>query len=246
MMPIITPITTGICIIPCYHSLMSKNLTFLVVLSLFLSACQGDLSSPSSPLLSHPTTTPTSTVAQAKPDPALQDNPDVSQLLNLKPNEKMYATIKTSLGDIKIQLFADKAPKTVANFVGLAEGTKTGKPLYAGTIFHRVIKDFMIQGGDPLGTGTGGPGYKFEDEIDPSLTFDAPGILAMANSGPNTNGSQFFITIVPTPWLNGKHTIFGKVISGQDIVTKIEAVKTDANDRPVTPVPLISVAIDRQ
>jgi len=225
---------------------MSKNLTFLVILGLFLSACQGDLSSPSSPLLSLPTTTPTSTVAQAKPDPALQDNPDINQLLNLKPNEKMYATIKTSLGDIKIQLFADKAPKTVANFVGLAEGTKTGKPLYAGTIFHRVIKDFMIQGGDPLGTGTGGPGYQFEDEIDPSLIFDAPGILAMANSGPNTNGSQFFITTVPTTWLNGKHTIFGKVVSGMDIVTKIENTPVGENDKPVTPVTIESISIERK
>ena len=224
---------------------MSKNLTFLVILGLFLSACQGDLSSPSSPILSLPTTTPTSTVAQAKPDPALQDNPDINQLLNLKPNEKMYATIKTSLGDIKIQLFADKAPKTVANFVGLAEGTKTGKSLYAGTIFHRVIKDFMIQGGDPLGTGTGGPGYQFEDEIDPSLTFDAPGILAMANSGPNTNGSQFFITTVPTTWLNGKHTIFGRVSMGMDVVTKIENTPVGENDKPVTPVTIQSISIER-
>ena len=158
----------------------------------------------------------------------------------------MYATIKTSLGDIKVELYPDKAPKTVANFVGLAEGTKTGKPFYNGVIFHRVIKDFMIQGGDPLGTGMGGPGYKFEDEIDSSLTFDAPGILAMANSGPNTNGSQFFITIVPTPWLNGKHTIFGKVISGQDIVTKIENTPVGPNDKPVTPVTIQSISIGRQ
>ena len=158
----------------------------------------------------------------------------------------MYATIKTNLGSMRIQLFPDKAPNTVANFVGLAEGTKTGKPFYNGVIFHRVIKDFMIQGGDPLGTGTGGPGYKFEDEIDSSLTFDAPGILAMANSGPNTNGSQFFITIVPTPWLNGKHTIFGKVISGQDIVTKIENTPVGPNDKPVTPVTIQSISIGRQ
>ncbi|MBI2310618.1 peptidylprolyl isomerase [Candidatus Collierbacteria bacterium] len=224
---------------------MFRKITLIFVTALILSACQGDLSSPSSPILSLPTTTPTSTVAQAKPDPALQDNPDINQLLNLKPNEKMYATIKTSLGDIKIQLFADKAPKTVANFVGLAEGTKTGKPLYAGTIFHRVIKDFMIQGGDPLGTGTGGPGYQFEDEIDPSLTFDAPGILAMANSGPNTNGSQFFITTVPTTWLNGKHTIFGRVSMGMDVVTKIENTPVGGNDKPVTPVTIQSISIER-
>ena len=207
---------------------MSKKLILLVVFGIFFSACRSDLSSPSSPVLSLPTPT------------------DTSQLLNLKPNQKMYATIKTSLGDIKVELYPDKAPKTVANFVGLAEGTKTGKPFYNGVIFHRVIKDFMIQGGDPLGTGMGGPDYKFEDEIDSSLTFDAPGILAMANSGPNTNGSQFFITIVPTPWLNGKHTIFGKVISGQDIVTKIENTPVGPNDKPVTPVTIQSISIGRQ
>ena len=150
------------------------------------------------------------------------------------------AIIKTNLGNITVKFYGEDSPVTVNNFMNLAK-----KGFYNETKFHRVIKDFMIQGGDPLGTGMGGPDYKFEDEIDSSLTFDAPGILAMANSGPNTNGSQFFITIVPTPWLNGKHTIFGKVISGQDIVTKIEAVKTDANDRQVTPVTLISVAIDR-
>ena len=207
---------------------MSKKLILLVVFGIFFSACRSDLSSPSSPVLSLPTPT------------------DTSQLLNLKPNQKMYATIKTSLGDIKVELYPDKAPKTVGNFVGLAEGTKTGKPFYNGVIFHRVIKDFMIQGGDPLGTGMGGPDYKFEDEIDSSLTFDAPGILAMANSGPNTNGSQFFITIVPTPWLNGKHTIFGKVISGQDIVTKIENTPVGPNDKPVTPVTIQSISIGRQ
>ncbi|MBI2326366.1 peptidylprolyl isomerase [Candidatus Collierbacteria bacterium] len=222
---------------------MSKNLTLLVVLGLFLSACQGDLSSPSSPILSLPTATATVNPTVTSPT---TPTPDVNQLLNLKPNEKMYATIKTSLGDIKIQLFADKAPKTVANFVGLAEGTKTGKPLYVGTIFHRVIKDFMIQGGDPLGTGMGGPGYKFEDEIDSSLTFDTPGILAMANSGPNTNGSQFFITTAPTTWLNGKHTIFGKVVSGMDIVTKIENTPVGENDKPVTPVTIESISIERK
>lgn len=217
----------------------------MVVLGMFLSACRSDLSSPSSPLLSLPTATPTIPPKVVIP-PTPPPSNDVDRLLNLKPNQKMYATIKTSLGDIKIQLFADKAPKTVANFVGLAEGTKTDKPLYAGTIFHRVIKDFMIQGGDPLGTGMGGPGYQFEDEIDSSLTFDAPGILAMANSGPNTNGSQFFITTVPTTWLNGKHTIFGKVSSGMDIVTKIENTPVGPNDRPKTPVTLLSVSIDRQ
>lgn len=222
---------------------MPKKLIFLIILGVFLSACQSDLSSPSSPLLSLPTATTTTIPTVTS---TTTPTPDVNQLLNLKPNEKMYATLKTSLGDIKIQLFADKAPKTVANFVGLAEGTKTGKPFYTGTIFHRVIKDFMIQGGDPLGTGTGGPGYKFDNEIDSSLIFDAPGILAMANSGPNTNGSQFFITTVPTTWLNGKHTIFGKVSSGMDIVTKIENTPVGPNDKPVTPVTIQSISIERQ
>ena len=153
-----------------------------------------------------------------------------------KEKKKMadtYATFKTSMGDIVVKLLPDKAPKTVENFVALAEGTKewkdprsgqtVKKPLYDGTVFHRVIPQFMIQGGDPLGNGTGGPGYKFADETSPTDQFSKPGILAMANSGPNTNGSQFFITEVPTPWLNGKHTIFGEVVKNFDLVPKIAA-----------------------
>src|SRR6266403_2733124 len=146
-----------------------------------------------------------------------------------------YATLVTSMGDIKAKLLDDTAPKTVENFVGLATGTKEwstrfgekkNEPLYSGTVFHRVIPDFMIQGGDPLGNGTGGPGYKVEDEIHPDLGFDRPYLLAMANSGPGTNGSQFFITTVPTPWLNGKHTIFGEVVEGADVVDTISRLKT--------------------
>src|SRR5947207_4646683 len=134
----------------------------------------------------------------------------------------VYATLKTSSGDIVIQLFDDKAPKTVANVVGLANGTKewtdpktgekTKRPLYDGTVFHRVIPGFMIQAGDPLGNGTGGPGYQFEDEFTDALAFSHPGLLAMANAGPGTNGSQFFITVAKTPWLNNHHTIFGQVV----------------------------------
>jgi peptidyl-prolyl cis-trans isomerase A (cyclophilin A) len=150
-----------------------------------------------------------------------------------KMTSPMFATFKTSLGDIVVKLFPEKAPKTVENFVGLAEGTKewkdpksgqmVKKPLYDGTLFHRVIPQFMIQGGDPLGNGTGGPGYKFADEIGPDNKFSKPGLLAMANAGPNTNGSQFFITEVPTPWLDKGHTIFGEVVKGFELVPKIVA-----------------------
>lgn len=172
-----------------------------------------------------------------------------------KLTKGMYAVIETSLGTITCRLFEKQSPKTVANFAGLAEGTKewtdpktgkkTKKKLYDGLIFHRVIPDFMIQGGDPLGNGTGGPGYQFEDEIVSSLVFDKPGKLAMANSGPGTNGSQFFITTVPTPWLNGHHTIFGEVVSGQNVAVKITAVKRDGNDMPLTPVVIKKITIKR-
>ena len=167
------------------------------------------------------------------------------------------AIVSTSLGDIRITLFADQAPKTVRNFTGLAEGTqewtdprvrsKSTAPLYDGTIFHRVIPGFMIQGGDPLGTGTGGPGYRFDDEFHPELTFDRPYLLAMANAGPNTNGSQFFITVAPTTWLNFKHSIFGEVAdqASRDVVDAIAAVETGAQDRPRTDVTINSITIER-
>ena len=142
------------------------------------------------------------------------------------------ATLHTSMGDIKIELFPNHAPKTVANFVELATGKrewvdpitgeKTSKNLYDGTVFHRVIANFMIQGGDPLGNGTGGPGYQFPDEFDATLKHEGPGVLSMANAGPGTNGSQFFITHVATPWLDGMHTVFGKVVTGMDVVNAIK------------------------
>jgi peptidyl-prolyl cis-trans isomerase A (cyclophilin A) len=167
--------------------------------------------------------------------------------------KKMTAVLKTSKGDIILLLLSESAPKTVQNFMDLAKGDitwtdpKTGekvkRPLYNGTIFHRVIPDFMIQGGDPLGMGTGGPGYRFEDEIDPVLTFSNSGMLAMANAGPNTNGSQFFITVAPTPWLNGKHTIFGRVIEGYEVVEAISTVKTDQRNKPLEPVVLEKIII---
>ncbi|MGE5819256.1 MAG: peptidylprolyl isomerase [Deltaproteobacteria bacterium] len=167
----------------------------------------------------------------------------------------VYATLKTSSGDIVIQLFEDKAPKTVANFIALATGAKewtdpktgekTKRPLYNGTIFHRVIPGFMIQGGDPLGNGTGGPGYRFEDEFNPDLKHSKPGILSMANAGPNTNGSQFFITEKPTPWLDGKHSVFGEVVKGQNVVDAIANVPRDLRDRPIKEVVLQEIVITR-
>jgi peptidyl-prolyl cis-trans isomerase A (cyclophilin A) len=169
--------------------------------------------------------------------------------------EALTATLTTTQGTVTVRLFPDHAPKTVRNFVELAEGgrewtnpvtrAKSKDKLYDGTIFHRVITGFMIQGGDPLGNGTGGPGYQFGDEIHPDLSFDRPYLLAMANAGPGTNGSQFFITTVPTPWLTGKHTIFGEVISGADVVENISRVQTVPGDRPVTDVVLQSVTIQR-
>ena len=167
----------------------------------------------------------------------------------------VYATFKTSMGDIVIQLFEDKAPKTVANFIALATGTKewtdpktqekVKRSLYKGTVFHRVIPGFMIQGGDPLGNGTGGPGYRFEDEFNADLKHTKPGILSMANAGPNTNGSQFFITLAPTTWLDGKHSVFGEVVKGQDVVAAIANVPRDFRDRPVKDVVLQDVVISR-
>ena len=173
--------------------------------------------------------------------------------------EQLYATLKTNHGDIVIRLLPNHAPKTVDNFVGLAEGTRewtdprTGQPtqakLYDGTVFHRVISGFMIQGGDPLGNGTGGPGYEFGDEIHHDLAFTKPYLLAMANAGPGTNGSQFFVTVGATAWLTGKHTIFGEVTDAgsQKVVDAIAGIQTNPRtDRPVQDVVLESVTIERR
>jgi peptidyl-prolyl cis-trans isomerase A (cyclophilin A) len=171
--------------------------------------------------------------------------------------EELYATLHTNRGDIRLRLLPDHAPKTVRNFVELAEGGRewtdpttgaTSKDrLYDGTTFHRVIPGFMIQGGDPLGTGTGGPGYTFADEFHPELTFDRPYLLAMANAGPGTNGSQFFITVAPTTWLNRKHSIFGEVADGpsREVVDAIVTTPTGARDIPVDAVVVESVEIER-
>jgi peptidyl-prolyl cis-trans isomerase A (cyclophilin A) len=169
----------------------------------------------------------------------------------------LYAHFTTSEGNFSIQLFDDLAPKTVENFTALAEGTKewtdprTGKktttPYYNGTIFHRVIEGFMIQGGDPLGQGTGGPGYKFADEFHPKAKHTKAGVLSMANAGPNTNGGQFFITLDATPWLDNKHSVFGEVVSGMDVVKKIGSTQTTKpGDRPVKPITVQSVTIERK
>lgn len=237
---------------------MSKKLTLIFLAGLILGACSITAEKPKDTNLSlsetnNQTSAPTSTPT-ALPTPSA----DIDQLLKLKPGQMIYATIKTSKGSITVKLFPDKAPNTVANFVGLAEGTKTwtdpktgqpvnGKSLYAGTIFHRVIKGFMIQGGDPLGNGMGNPGYKFADE--PVTEPYSRGTIAMANSGPNTNGSQFFIMHADYQ-LPPNYTIFGRVDTSDSaslkVVDAIATQPTGANDRPVDPVTIESITIERK
>ena len=187
----------------------------------------------------------------------VKDTADNNKQISKKTEKTMKAIIETSMGTIEVELFADKAPVTVENFVGLATGTKeftdlktgkkTKKKFYDGLTVHRVIPEFMIQGGCPLGTGTGGPGYTFEDETNNDLKFNKPGLLAMANAGPNTNGSQFFITEVTTPWLNGHHTIFGPVVSMEDleVVKKIARVETGFSNDPIEPVIINKIIIEK-
>ena len=176
--------------------------------------------------------------------------------INVPGTGKLYARFHTTMGNIVLELEEERAPGTVKNFVGLASGTqewkdprsneiKRGVPLYDGTIFHRVIPDFMIQGGDPLGKGTGGPGYRFKDEFHPTLRHATPGILSMANSGPGTNGSQFFITEKATPWLDNKHSVFGRTVAGADLIPQITRTKTGPGDRPLQDVILERVEIFR-
>lgn len=235
---------------------MYKKLSLIFLAGLILGACSVTTDKPKDTNLSlSGSNTQTSTPA---PTATPTSSPDVDQLLKIKTGQSMYATIKTSKGNITVKLFPDKAPNTVANFVGLAEGTKTwtdpktGQPvndrsLYAGTIFHRVIKGFMIQGGDPLGSGMGGPGYKFADE-----SVNEPysrGTIAMANSGPNTNGSQFFIMHADYP-LPPNYTIFGRIDASDSaslkVVDTIATQPTGANDRPANPVTIESIAIERK
>ncbi len=182
--------------------------------------------------------------AEKKEKPITKTEDIVKELMNISGNEKLVATFKTNEGDFEIELFATKVPKTVENFVGLAT---TGK--YDNLIFHRVIPQFMIQGGDPTGTGRGGESFwggKFEDEFDTSLHHDKAGILSMANAGPGTNGSQFFITLIPTPWLDGKHSIFGEVISGMDVVDSIGDTKTGGMDKPVKDIVIQTILVEKR
>jgi peptidyl-prolyl cis-trans isomerase A (cyclophilin A) len=173
--------------------------------------------------------------------------------VNVPGEGTLRATIVTTMGNIDIELFENEAPRTVANFVALAtgavewtdKGQKTSRPLYQDLTIHRVIPEFMIQLGCPLGNGTGGPGYRFGDEIHPKLKHDKPGVLSMANAGPGTNGSQFFLTEVPTPWLDGKHAVFGAVTKGMDIAKAIARVPRDGRDKPNTPVILKEIKVYR-
>jgi peptidyl-prolyl cis-trans isomerase A (cyclophilin A) len=175
---------------------------------------------------------------------------------NLGLGKGLYAIFETNHGEMVCRLEETKTPETVQNFVGLATGQKeyvdprsnqkSQEPFYNGTVFHRIIKDFMIQGGDRLGRGTGGPGYRFNDEIESSLRHKGPGILSMANAGPNTNGSQFFITLVSTPWLDGRHTVFGELVRGESVLQKIGSVATGPMDRPKEDVVLKAVRIVRE
>lgn len=167
--------------------------------------------------------------------------PQGTQADQKQPNPKnSTALFETSMGNFRVELFEDKVPLTAQNFISL-----TQKGFYNGLIFHRVIDGFMIQGGDPRGTGTGGPGYVIKDEFDPSLRHSSEGILSMANAGPNTGGSQFFITLAPTPWLDGRHAIFGRVVEGMDVVRAIGKVKTGAGDRPVEPVVIKKITVQK-
>ena len=220
----------------------------LMTAAIFVAGCIIDTPTPKlTPTLDeHAVATPMPTAVRLiTPTPRLlrQGGRTIKQygqlpLFTIDTSAQYTATVRTSNGPISVELFASQAPITVNNFVFLARDG-----FYNGVTFHRVIPGFMIQGGDPTGTGGGGPGYNFEDEILPSLVFDRHGIMAMANSGPNTNGSQFFITVAPTPHLNGAHTIFGQVTGGLEIITSISTVRADAGDRPLDPVVIQSIEI---
>ncbi|GAB2894206.1 hypothetical protein GCM10022245_31870 [Streptomyces mayteni] len=227
--------------------------TALLCLGLALTACGSDSEDDGAGSGAEEETTAPESAGEATEQSGGGDEPAEGPAgpAAVEASDATAATIQTSEGDIAVTLFPEQAPLTVTNFVGLADGSlewtgqQDGEPLYDGTIFHRVIDEFMIQGGDPDGTGAGGPGYQFEDEIDPELTFAEPYMLAMANAGPGTNGSQFFITVAPTDWLNGMHTIFGEVADEESraVVDAIVAGETDAQDRPVDEIVIESISV---
>lgn len=261
--------------------MIHQKFLLVTLCSLSMLALSNPVRAQEPPAADKPATTsdkaaPTSSEAPAVTTPAAEAAPAAAVMDSAKPAKKHAAKadkkadkkidkkaagnptaiIKTSMGDIEVTLYADKAPKTVENFIGLATGKKDwkdaktgkevkGKPLYNGTILHRVIPGFMIQGGDPMGNGTGGPGYEFADEFNPTAAFDKPYYLAMANAGPNTNGSQFFITVAPTPHLNGKHTLFGEVTKGQSVVDKIAGAARDPGDKPLKDIVINKIVIKK-
>ena len=218
---------------------MKRGTLSLTVIAVMVSLLQGCASQPKTPTLATTgsvTGVPAST--QTTPAMAVAVSSAAPAPAAVERKETMKATIQTTMGTIEVELYAAKAPKTVENFTTLAK-----KGFYDGIIFHRVIPGFMIQTGDPTGTGMGGPGYKFADEFDKTLRHDKPGVLSMANSGPNTNGSQFFICEVPTPWLDDKHSVFGRVTSGMDVVTKIANAPRDGRDKPFSTIKMEKVTI---
>jgi peptidyl-prolyl cis-trans isomerase A (cyclophilin A) len=241
---------------------MRTRILTTVFLCLSLAACKDsdkkESSSPPPPASeARPAQAPGASAQAPAATPPAEAAASGEWTKKVQAGQEVYATLKTNQGDITVRLFSKDAPKTVANFVGLATGEKpwtdpnsgqrvTGKPLYDGVIFHRVIPGFMIQGGDPTGTGRGDPGYRFEDEFQSGRTFNKPGLLAMANAGPGTNGSQFFITTSTPDYLNNRHTIFGEVVKGYEVVEKISNVQRDTRDRPQTPVVINTIAMSDQ
>ena len=239
---------------------MHTRLLSLTLLCLTMSACSGcSKDSDTQAKGAQPSgasAQPAPAAAPAAGEVTLNTDPATAKGFQKKALEgtELFATMKTNHGDVVLRLFSKDAPKTVSNFVGLATGEQPwrdprtgerveGRPLYSGLTFHRVIPGFMIQGGDPLGVGMGNPGYRFEDEVQSGRGFDKPGLLAMANAGPRTNGSQFFITTSTPGYLNGKHTIFGEVVKGYEVVEKISNVQRDGRDRPTTPVTIESITV---
>lgn len=236
---------------------MSKNIDIKKVLWIYLFAfllAAFSFRADAKEASSTETKTETTTVEKSKETKKAKADKKEAAADKKKGNKEMFALFETTKGNFKVKLLKETAPKTVENFVGLAEGTKewtdpkTGKkekkPFYDGLAFHRVIKDFMIQGGCPIGNGTGGPGFRFDDEFLPGQPkHSKPGMLSMANAGPNTNGSQFFVTTVATPWLDNRHTVFGEVVEGMDVVHAIENTKTLPGDKPAEPMVIKHVKI---